>query len=217
MFFGREPSLVDAASALPGRRSTMPVADAHLVTGQPLTPPWPEGAEVAVFGLGCFWGAERRFWETPGVLTTAAGYAGGITPNPTYREVCSGRTNHAEVVLVVFDPSTVGYEELLRIFWESHDPTQGFRQGNDVGTQYRSAFYTTTDAQAEAARSSRDAYQPLLTAAHHGPITTEISPLDAFYYAEDEHQQYLAKNPFGYCGLAGTGVGCPVGLTGSER
>lgn len=193
----------------------MPVSATHFVNGNPITPPWPEGAETAVFGLGCFWGAERRFWETPGVITTAVGYAGGLTPNPTYREVCSGRTNHAEAVLVVFDPTVVDYDELLRVFWEAHDPTQGHQQGNDVGTQYRSAIYTADDRQLAAARATRSAFQQELHAAHYGEITTEIAPAGEFYYAEDEHQQYLAKNPTGYCGLGGTGVSCPVGITGS--
>ena len=181
---------------------------------QALQPPFPEGTETAVFGMGCFWGAERKFWQTEGVVTTAAGYAGGFTPNPTYEEVCSGRTGHAEVVLVVFDPARVGYEELLRVFWEGHDPTQGMRQGNDVGTQYRSAVYCTTELQQKAAEASRDAYQERLTEAGHGSITTEIGPAPTFYYAEAYHQQYLARNPGGYCGLGGTGVSCPVGLEG---
>jgi peptide-methionine (S)-S-oxide reductase len=202
-----------ADEALPGRDDTMPVPPEHFVTGQPLVGPFDDGLEQAVFGLGCFWGAERRFWETPGVVSTAAGYAGGITPNPTYREVCTGRTGHAEVVLVVFDPASITYSSLLRVFWESHDPTQGMRQGNDVGTQYRSAIYTTSTAQAADAERSRSAYAAELRAAGYGGITTEIRPLETFYYAEDYHQQYLAKNPDGYCGLGGTGVACPVGLT----
>ena len=184
----------------------------HYVNGNPLQPPFPANLQRAVFGLGCFWGAERRFWETDGVFSTAVGYAGGTAPHPTYEEVCSGNTGHAEVVLVVFDPAVVSYETLLRVFWESHDPTQGMRQGNDVGTQYRSALYTLDAAQKEAAQHSLDAYQAELREAGYATITTEILPLDNFYYAEDYHQQYLAKNPGGYCGLGGTGVSCPVGL-----
>lgn len=202
--------------ALPGRDRQMAVPAAHFVNGNPLQGPWPGHLAQAVFGLGCFWGAERRFWETDGVYSTAAGYAGGITPNPTYEEVCSGMTGHTEVVLVVFDPDVVSFEELLRIFWEAHDPTQGMRQGNDRGTQYRSAIYTLDDAQQTAARRSLDAYAAELKNAGYGPITTEVQPLDTFYYAEDYHQQYLAKNPGGYCGIGGTGVSCPVGL-GVER
>ena len=217
MWFGREPTLPDATDALPGRATAMPVAAAHHVNGHPLTPPFPDGFEQAVFGLGCFWGAERVFWETPGVWTTAVGYAGGFTPNPTYEEVCSGRTGHTEAVLVVFDPSVVSYEQLLRVFWEGHDPTQGMRQGNDVGTQYRSAIYTSDAAQQAAAEASRDAFQPVLTAGHYGDITTEIAPAGTFFYAEDYHQQYLAKNPNGYCGLGGTGVACPVGVASAPR
>jgi len=199
--------------ALPGRRSGMPVPPTHELTGTPLKPPFPAGLEQAVFGLGCFWGAERKFWQTPGVYTTAVGYAGGHTPNPTYEEVCSGRTGHTEAVLVVFDPKQVSYEALLKLFWESHDPTQGMRQGNDVGTQYRSAIYTYSEAQRRAAEASREAYQGALSARGFGAITTEIRPAPEFYYAEDYHQQYLAKNPMGYCGLGGTGVSCPTGLT----
>ena len=198
--------------ALPGRRSAMPVPATHEVNGMPLKPPFPAGLEQAVFGLGCFWGAERKFWQTPGVYTTAVGYAGGYTPNPTYEEVCSGRTGHTEVVLVVFDPKKLSYEQLLKVFWESHDPTQGMRQGNDVGTQYRSAIYTYSDAQQRAAEASRDAYQHALAGRGYDAITTEIKPAPEFYYAEDYHQQYLAKNPMGYCGLGGTGVSCPTGL-----
>jgi peptide-methionine (S)-S-oxide reductase len=190
----------------------MRVPGAHHVNGAPLEPPFPEGAERAVFGLGCFWGAERKFWQTPGVITTAAGYAGGLTPNPTYEEVCSGRTGHTEVVLVVFDPARLSYETLLRVFWESHDPTQGMRQGNDVGTQYRSAIYTYGDAQLSAATASKDVYQRSLLGAGFGSITTEIAPAPEFFYAEGYHQQYLAKNPGGYCGIGGTGVSCPTGL-----
>ncbi len=211
--FGRTPRMIEADEALPGRSVAMPVAEAHHVTGRPLTPPWPDGAQVAVFGMGCFWGAERMFWQTPGVITTTVGYAGGFTPNPTYREVCSGRTGHAEVVLVVFDPDQVSYDTLLRVFWEGHDPTQGMRQGNDVGTQYRSAVHASDPAQLAAALASRDAYQQQLDAAGHGTITTEIVPAPEFFYAEDDHQQYLSKNPGGYCGLGGTGVSCPVGLS----
>jgi peptide-methionine (S)-S-oxide reductase len=193
-----------------GRDEEMPVPERNLVLGTPMRPPFPGGMERAVFGMGCFWGAERKFWDV--AYTTAVGYAGGFTPNPTYQEVCSGRTGHAEVVLVVFDPAKVSYEDVLRVFWESHDPTQGMRQGNDHGTQYRSAIYTTTPGQAEAASSSREMFQKALTAAGHGQITTEIAEAGPFYYAEDYHQQYLAKNPGGYCGLGGTGVSCPVGL-----
>ena len=203
--------LPTAADALPGRSAPMPVPEKHFVNGAPLKGPWP-GKEQAVFGMGCFWGAERLFWQAPGVTVTAVGYAGGLTPNPTYKEVCSGRTGHAEVVLVVFDPKVTSYEKLLRIFWENHDPTQGMRQGNDAGTQYRSAVYTFDDAQRRAAEASREAYQEELTAAGHGRITTEIRQAPEFFYAEDYHQQYLAKNPGGYCGIGGTGVSCPVGL-----
>ncbi|MCS6946248.1 MAG: peptide-methionine (S)-S-oxide reductase MsrA [Steroidobacteraceae bacterium] len=188
----------------------MPVAERHFVTGRPLKPPFPAGLEQAQFGMGCFWGAERLFWQLPGVYTTAVGYAGGYTPNPTYEEVCSGRTGHAEIVLVVFDPARLAYDELLQIFWENHDPTQGMRQGNDYGTQYRSAIYTDGAQQAAAATASRDAYQRVLSSAGYGAITTEIRAAEAFYYAEDYHQQYLAKNPGGYCGLRGTGLRCPM-------
>ncbi|MBI2160840.1 MAG: peptide-methionine (S)-S-oxide reductase MsrA [Candidatus Rokubacteria bacterium] len=205
--------LPSPAEALLGRAERMPVARAHVVTGAPLAPPFPARLERAVVGMGCFWGAERRFWETKGVFTTAVGYAGGLTPNPTYEEVCSGLTGHAEVVLAVFDPRAVSYEELLRVFWEGHDPTQGMRQGNDVGTQYRSAIYCDGEAQRSLAEASRAAYQAALRAAGHGAITTEIREAPEFYYAEDYHQQYLAKNPGGYCGLGSTGVRCPVGLT----
>ena len=187
--------------------------DVHYVNHHPIVPPFPEGTETAMFGMGCFWGAERKFWQLRGVYATAVGYAAGTTPNPTYREVCSGRTGHAEVVLVVFDPKMVRYEELLKTFWENHDPTQGMRQGNDVGTQYRSGIYYADEEQRRAAESSRDAYQRQLGKAGYGPITTEILPAPEFYYAEDYHQQYLAKNPGGYCGLGGTGVSCPVGVT----
>ena len=190
----------------------MAVPARHEVLGTPLEPPFPEGLEQAVFGLGCFWGAERIFWEAPGVYTTAVGYAGGYTPNPTYSEVCSGRTGHTEAVLVVFDPAKTSYDELLRLFWEGHDPTRGNRQGNDVGTQYRSAVLYTSEAQRDAAERSRATYEERLGHSGYGTITTEIAPLENFYYAEDYHQQYLAKNPNGYCGLGGTGVSCPVGL-----
>ncbi len=199
--------------ALPGRDAAMPVPPVHYVNGNPLTGPWPAGFEQALFALGCFWGAERRYWETPGVYSTAVGYTGGFTPNPTYEEVCSGQTGHVEAVLVVFDPATIAYEQLLRLFWEAHDPTQGMRQGNDVGTQYRSAIYTLSDAQTRAAEASREAYQRELQRAGFGEITTEIEPAGPFYYAEEYHQQYLAKVPNGYCGLGGTGVACPTGLT----
>jgi peptide-methionine (S)-S-oxide reductase len=216
-FFTRPPAnMVDAAAALPGRGQEMPVPDRHEVLGTPLKGPFPDGIEQAVFGMGCFWGEERVFWQAPGVYTTAVGCAGGFTPNPTYEEVCSGRTGHTEAVLVAFDPAATSYEELLRLFWEGHDPTQGMRQGNDVGSQYRSAIYWQNESQRIAAVASRDAYQQVLTAAGHGEITTEIepgAPEHPFYYAEDYHQQYLAKNPGGYCGLGGTGVSCPVGLT----
>ena len=208
----KKTTMPSRSEALPGRETAMAVPEHHFVNGNPLQGPFPENLEQAVFGLGCFWGAERRFWETDGVFTTAAGYAGGITPNPSYEEVCSGNTGHTEVVLVVYDPAFVSYAQLLRVFWESHDPTQGMRQGNDIGTQYRSAIYTADDNQQTAARRSLEAYQAELSAAGHGSITTEILPLDTFYYAEDYHQQYLAKNPGGYCGIGGTGVSCPVGL-----
>ena len=210
--------MVDPADALPGRTREMPVPAHHFVNFHPMKPPFPEGYKTAVFGLGCFWGAERRFWTVPGGWTTAAGYAGGYTPNPTYEEVCTGLTGHAEVVLVVWDPGAVSYDALLKVFWESHDPTQGMRQGNDVGTQYRSAVYLTEPWQVEPAKRSLDAYGEVLAAAGFGPITTEISPLaeGGFYYAEDYHQQYLAKNPNGYCGLGGTGVSCPVGLAPAD-
>lgn len=197
--------------ALPGRdRPAFPLAERHFVTGRPLLPPYPDGMQLAMFGLGCFWGAERRFWQQPGVWATAVGYAGGHTPNPTYEEVCTGRTGHAEVVRVVFDPREVGYRQLLKLFWESHDPTQGMRQGNDVGTQYRSGIYTCSAEQAAAAEETRAAYEAALRRAGRGPVTTEILPAPEFYFAEEHHQQYLAKNPFGYCGLGGTGVACPA-------
>jgi peptide-methionine (S)-S-oxide reductase len=200
--------------ALPGRPVAMPVADRHEVLGSPLKGPWPEGAQVVVFGMGCFWGAERLFWGLPGVYTTSVGYAGGITPNPTYEEVCSGHTGHAEVVQVVYDPAKISYEDLLKVFWENHDPTQGMRQGNDVGTQYRSAIYTTTEEQRRIAEESRDAFAPVVRQAGRGEITTEIRPLGDYYFAEDYHQQYLAptKNPGGYCTHGPTGMTCPVGV-----
>ena len=204
--------MVDQGDALSGRDAEMPVADRHAVLGTPLKGPFPEGLEQAIVGMGCFWGAERVFWQAPGVYTTAVGYAGGFTRNPTYEEVCSGRTGHTEAVLVVFDPAKISYQEILKLFWENHDPTQGMRQGNDVGTQYRSAIYWTNDAQRAAAEASRDAYAERLGAAGHGEITTEIAEAGPFYYAEDYHQQYLHKNPWGYCGLGGTGVSCPVGV-----
>jgi peptide-methionine (S)-S-oxide reductase len=198
--------------ALPGREEPMAVPDRHFVNGHPLQAPFPPGLRQAMFAMGCFWGAERKFWQLPGVYSTAVGYAAGHTSNPTYREVCSGMTGHAEVVLVVFDPATVSYDDLLRVFWENHDPTQGMRQGNDVGTQYRSGIYAFDDAQLQAAEASRQAFQQELTGAGFGPITTEIVPAPEFYYAEEYHQQYLAKNPGGYCGLGGTGVSCPTGV-----
>lgn len=203
--------IIDPAQALPGRDTPIHISGVHAVTGRSMLPPFPEGHEQIVFGLGCFWGAERLFWQLPGVDVTAVGYAGGVTPNPTYEETCTGRTGHAEVVRVVFDPRAVAIETLLRVFWEAHDPTQGMRQGNDIGSQYRSAIYTTSDTQLEAAKRSRDAYQDSLVQAGRGRITTEIVPLDAFYLAEEYHQQYLHKNPGGYCGLRGTGVSCPIG------
>jgi peptide-methionine (S)-S-oxide reductase len=203
------------AEALPGRSERMPIPERHFVNGAPLAPPFPEGTELAMFGMGCFWGAERKFWQEKGVVPTSVGYAGGLTPNPTYEEVCSGKTGHAEVVRVVFDPKIVSYEELLRVFWESHDPTQGMRQGNDVGTQYRSGIYVYGEAQRRAAEAARDAYQKVLAGAGYGAITTEIVDAPEMYYAEGYHQQYLAKNPDGYCGLGGTGVSCPVGLAPS--
>jgi len=207
---GKKLRLPEQNEALPGRSEAVPVPPAHFVNGNPLEGPFPGNLKTAVFGLGCFWGAERRFWETDGVFSTAAGYAGGHTPNPSYEEVCSGRTGHTEVVLVVYDPARVDYAALLKVFWESHDPTQGMRQGNDIGTQYRSAIYTTDDEQAGVAEASRAAYQQALTQAGYGEITTEIAAAVPFYYAEHYHQQYLAKVPNGYCGLGGTGVGCNV-------
>jgi peptide-methionine (S)-S-oxide reductase len=216
LFARKQPNIVGEASALPGRDAEMQMPAQHEVLHTPLCGPFPSGVQTAVFGMGCFWGAERIFWQAPGVYTTAVGYAGGFTPNPTYEEVCSGRTGHAEVVLVAFDSARTSYEDMLRLFWEGHDPTQGMRQGNDVGTQYRSAIYYLDETQHAAALASRDAYQQVLSAAGHGEITTEIAagdPAHPMYYAEDYHQQYPAKNPGGYCGLGGTGVSCPVGLT----
>ena len=212
MRFGKPLTIPTADQALAGRTETMPVPAAHFVNGHPLVGPWPQGYQTAVFGLGCFWGAERKFWQAPGVWSTAVGYAGGHTPNPTYEETCSGRTGHTEAVLVVFDPAVTSYEQLLKLFWESHDPTHGMRQGNDVGTQYRSAIYTADAAQAATARASRDTFQAELDKRGYGEITTELAPLGAFYYAEPYHQQYLGKNPNGYCGLGGTGVSCPIGV-----
>lgn len=213
MFFKSKPNTIpDAAAALPGRDAQMPVTAEHFVNGAALKGPYPSGAETIYFGLGCFWGAERLFWEMPGVIVTAVGYQGGSTPNPSYEEVCSGQTGHTEAVKVVFDPARVSLEALLKTFWEEHDPTQGMRQGNDVGTQYRSAIYTTTPAQAALVQQSRAAYQEALQARGLGTITTEIKPAPEFFYAETYHQQYLAKNPNGYCGLQGTGVSCPIGL-----
>src|SRR5687767_13112239 len=210
--FRKRAVMPDRADVLPGRATAMPVPERHAVNGNRIAPPFPEGMKLALFGLGCFWGAERKFWQTPGVYSTSVGYAGGFTPNPSYEEVCSGRTGHTEVVRVVYDPKQVSFETLLKVFWESHDPTQGMRQGNDVGTQYRSAIYWTTDAQRKAVLASREAYQKVLTAAGHDIITTELRPAPEYFYAEDYHQQYLAKNPNGYCGLGGTGVSCPVGV-----
>ena len=210
--FGRKNEMPTPERALAGRDQQMPVPAEHYVNGHPLTPPFPDGLEQSVFAMGCFWGAERVFWQADGVFTTAVGYAAGFTPNPTYQEVCSGKTGHTEAVLVVFDPEVTTYDALLRLFWENHDPTQGMRQGNDVGTQYRSGIYTFSDEQLEQATASRDAYQDVLRQAGYGDITTEIRPATAFYYAEDYHQQYLAKNPGGYCGLGGTGLSCPTGL-----
>jgi peptide-methionine (S)-S-oxide reductase len=213
-FLTRKTDMVDSDRALAGREQPIPTSNRHEVLGTPIKPPFPDGYETAVFALGCFWGAERIFWQAPGVYTSAVGYAGGFTQNPTYEEVCSAQTGHTEAVLVVYDPRRTTYDALLKLFWEGHDPTQGMRQGNDVGTQYRSAIYWTSEAQRDAALSSRDAYQAMLQQAGYGEVTTEIAelPPDGFYYAEDYHQQYLAKNPFGYCGLGGTGVSCPVGV-----
>jgi peptide-methionine (S)-S-oxide reductase len=216
-FLFKEPELVDERDALPGRDESMPVLEPHDVLGTPLTPPFPDGFQQIVVGMGCFWGAERVFWRAEGIYTTAVGYAGGYTPNPTYDEVCSGRTGHAEVVLAVFDPAVTSYEQMLRLFWENHDPTQGMRQGNDVGTQYRSLVLVADDEQRAAAEASRDAYQRVLTEAGYGEITTEIAPAGPFFYAEPYHQQYLSKNPNGYCGLGGTGVSCPVAVTSAAE
>ena len=210
-YFTRALTLPDVDQALPGRDQSMPVAPSHFVLGTPMVEPFPQDYETALFGMGCFWGAERRFWQIEGVYTTAVGYAAGHTPNPTYEEVCTGLTGHNEVVLVVFDPQVVSFDEVLRVFWESHDPTQGMRQGMDRGTQYRSGVYASSPAQREAAERSREAYQARLTAAGHGAITTEILDAPTLYYAEDYHQQYLHKNPQGYCGIGGTGVSCPIG------
>jgi peptide-methionine (S)-S-oxide reductase len=213
MFFStKKLRMPSPDEALRGRATPMPVGDTHFVNGHRIKPPFPDGMQRAVFGMGCFWGAERKFWETPGVYSTAVGYAGGSTPNPTYEEVCSGMTGHNEVVLVIYDPAQVSYEKLLAVFWESHDPTQGMRQGNDVGTQYRSGIYTFSAEQQKAAETSKQMYQERLRAAGHDDITTEIREAPPFYYAEDYHQQYLGKNPAGYCGLGGTGVSCPIGL-----
>ena len=215
--FTKKSEQVTPEDALPGRQESMHVPERHEVLGTPLAPPFPDGLEQAVVGMGCFWGAERVFWQAPGVYTTAVGYAGGFTKNPTYEEVCSGRTGHTEAVLVVFDPKQTSYEEILRLFWENHDPTQGMRQGNDQGTQYRSAIYTADDAQHAAAEASRALFQSELASAGYGEITTELAAAGPFYYAEPYHQQYLAKNPRGYCGLGGTGVACPVGLVSSPE
>jgi peptide-methionine (S)-S-oxide reductase len=212
MLFTRKSELPTRESALPGRETPIVPSEPHLVLGTPLTPPFPEGFGTIVVGMGCFWGAERMFWQASGAYTTAVGYAGGFTPNPTYEEVCSGRTGHAEVVLAVFDPARTSYDEMLRIFWEGHDPTQGMRQGNDRGTQYRSAIYWATEAERDAALASRDMFQQELAKSGYGEITTEIAAVGPFFYAEGYHQQYLARNPNGYCGLGGTGVSCPVGL-----
>ncbi|MEO0489300.1 MAG: peptide-methionine (S)-S-oxide reductase MsrA [Cyanobacteria bacterium J06659_2] len=210
--FGKKLSMPTAEAALPGRAEAMPVPERHYVNGNPLQPPFPEGMETAMFGLGCFWGAERCFWQQAGVFSTAVGYAAGHTPNPTYQEVCSGQTGHNEVVQVIYDPNVISYEQLLKVFWESHNPTQGMRQGNDMGTQYRSGVYTYSESQRQLAEASFGAYQTALAEAGHGKITTEILDAPSFYYAESYHQQYLAKNPNGYCGLGGTNIACPIGL-----
>ena len=215
LFFREKTKMIDAERALPGRDQPIAVQEPHFVLGNPIVPPFPEGFEQAVFGMGCFWGAERMFWQAPGVWTTAVGYAGGYTPNATYEEVCSGSTGHAEVVLAVFDPDATSYEQMLKVFWEGHDPTQGMRQGNDVGTQYRSGIWVADERQRELAESSRAMFGEKLRDAGLGDITTEVSEAGPFYYAEPYHQQYLAKNPGGYCGLGGTGVSCPVGLAAS--
>jgi peptide-methionine (S)-S-oxide reductase len=211
--FGRKTlEMPTQETALPGRAHPIPTAQTHFINGRPLKGPYPEGTETAVFAMGCFWGEEKKFWDLPGVWVTAVGYVAGLTPNPTYEEVCSGRTGHTEAVLVVFDPKVVSYATLLKVFWEGHDPTQGMRQGNDIGTQYRSGIYPENDAQAAAAEASKEAYQQALSAKGFGKITTEIRPAGEFYFAEDYHQQYLAKNPAGYCGIGGTGVTCPIGV-----
>jgi peptide-methionine (S)-S-oxide reductase len=217
MLFRKSAEMINRDDALPGRTDqTMAVPATHHVNGAPLSPPWPDGFRTAIFAMGCFWGAERKFWQLPGVFTTAVGYAGGYTPNPSYEEVCSGRTGHTEVVLVVFDPSKVTYEHLLKVFWENHDPTQGMRQGNDVGSQYRSAVYLTEPSQRATADASLAAYQAQLTAAGHPTITTEVAAAGDFFYAEPYHQQYLSKNPNGYCGIGGTGVSCPIGVASAD-
>lgn len=213
MFMRKHPEIIESSQALPGRATALQVPAAHFVNGAPLVGPWPAKHETLVVGMGCFWGAERKFWQAPGVYSTAVGYAGGYTKNPTYEEVCSGRTGHTEVVLVVWDTAQTSLDAMLRVFWENHNPTQGMRQGNDIGTQYRSAIYTLSDAQRNAAERTRDAFQAELTKAGYGDITTEITPLGDYFYAEDYHQQYLGKNPNGYCGLGGTGVSCPVGVS----
>ncbi|WP_329089139.1 peptide-methionine (S)-S-oxide reductase MsrA [Streptosporangium sp. NBC_01469] len=215
--FGKDKTtMVSPENALPGRPTRITAPGRHMVLDAPLAPPYPEGSEIADFGLGCFWGAERIFWQTPGVISTSVGYAGGYTQNPTYEEVCTGQTGHTELVRVVFDPAKVSYEELLRVFWEAHNPTQGMRQGNDVGTQYRSAIYFHSPQQEKSALTSRDAYQKVLTESGYSPITTEIAPAGEYYFAEEYHQQYLHRNVNGYCGIGGTGVSCPVGLTSGE-
>ena len=214
MFAKSKTQMVGRADALPGRADqTMPVPAQHFINANPLVGPWPDGYEMTVFAMGCFWGAERKFWQTPGVFSTAVGYAGGFTPNPTYEETCTAQTGHTEAVLVVFDPTQISYEKLLKVFWENHDPTQGMRQGNDMGSQYRSAIYATTEGQLALAMASRDTFQQQLDSAGYGSITTEIAPSTEFFYAEPYHQQYLGKNPNGYCGIGGTGVSCPIGLT----
>jgi len=216
LFGMRATQMVDPSRALPGRSAAMPVPERHRVLGTPLAPPYPAGTEIAEFALGCFWGEEKNFWQVPGVVSTSVGYEGGYTPNPAYEEVCSGRTGHAETVRVVFDPAKVSYAALLKVFWESHDPTQGMRQGNDVGTQYRSVIFYRSAEQQAAAEESRAVYEKKLAEAGYGPVTTEIVPAGEFYFAEDYHQQYLDKNPFGYCGAGGTGVTCPVGVVHAE-
>jgi peptide-methionine (S)-S-oxide reductase len=212
LFAKKSLDLPTRETALPGRAHPLPTAELHFLNGRPLKGPYPEGLEVAQFAMGCFWGVERKFWQVPGVWVTAVGYVNGITPNPTYEEVCSGRTGHTEAVLVVYDPKVVTYAQLLKVFWENHDPTQGMRQGNDIGTQYRSGIYPLSAAQAEAAEASKAAYQQALAARGYGAVTSEIVPAGPFYFAEDYHQQYLAKNPNGYCGIGGTGVSCPIGV-----